>query len=537
MADTLSDEDAKKLFDSHAEPAGETVSDEEAKKLFERHVGEAGNSGPDLYKESADKFQPKDHAVPEGTLGDLATSWANKAPLGAGPQIQGAMAAVAHAATDPMQKQGSDLDAYRYARDEGKKGAEAAGKTRMGQIGDVVGTVTTPGLGAETAGMTLPERAWQGAKIGGATGLISGAAQSKADLTKLDSGEWGRGLVDALTGGGSGFIAGAGTGAVSRAPAALGEGAENGAKRLALGSLDMTKAERAGLARSGQGDAVAAALLGKGSKPGLMGWSKGGTAEHSANALEASGKRIGTIKDAIDSRKGGATVLPDVLGDDLAAAARQHGRAATPDEAGTPEAAAVMQNLLDRAERARNFGGGKPISLRDSEAIFKSPLNDAARKVKIGTSEPAEAALARSLARDAAAGSNERAAEAGLSVLDPKLAGQYPAAKQSYATAKELARIMERSHPEAFAKRGLEPLAMPGLELDVGGNKDGLSGGIRGLGGKVLKSVGAPLAAKTLHVAGRPLMNAPTGGTVAGQGGGDVSAYLDLLKDKRDGGQ
>lgn len=513
------------------EPAGAGALSDEQSRLLGLE-GEPGHPGPNPYAGGPYAHQPTEPPDEQGTPWDGAKEWANKAAVGAGPQVEGAMGAIANSLTQGFQdKPTSDLDAYRFVRDEGKKEHDRAAKTTFGKLGGTAGMVSTPmPFGKVGPGASTLDRAYSGALTAGGVGLVSGAAQSEGDLTK---GEFGKVLKDSLVSGAGAVPIGMTFGAVSRAPAAAGEAAQVGAKKLALGSLAMTPSERAALAASGKGNAAADALVGVGGKPGLLGFSRGGTAEHVAHGLDSAGRDIGDIKNAIDARKGGATVLPDVLADDTEAAARAHGRANTPEEAGTPEAAAVMRDLLARAERQRNFGGGKAMSLADAEATFKSPLNDAARKVKSSTTEPPASALARKLARDAAAGSNERAAEAGLSVLEPSLAGKYGPAKERYGVAKELARILEKREPEAFAKRSLEPVSLPTVDLDVGANSGGISGGVRGFAGRQLSNIAAPAAAKGLNAAGRVLESAPTGGATAGQ----IIPYLRLLEEQKDGGE
>lgn len=516
-------------------PDDEAAFDEAA---FDAAAGEAGHPGTDQYtdprraaEQAAARAVP---ARPHGDVGDMAKTWANRAALGAGPQISGVMGAIANAATQGLHdKPTSDLEAYRAVRDDSGRELEQSEDTEMGAAAVVPGMLSTPvPVKALPKGATLGARTLRGAEVGGVLGGVSGAATSKGDLTKFDSGNLKRVLVDTLSGAGGGATVGAGLGAVSRAPAKLGEQADRGAKAVALGHLGMTTKQRGDLAASGQTKKIADALLGDGldSIP-VMGWTKGGTAGRTASALGEAGSELGGIKSGIDKATGNKTVLPDVLADDLAAEASKYGGGVkTPEEAGTPEASAVMRELLGRADQARRFKGGAPMSLGDAEAIFKSPLNDAARKAKTATVEPPAAATARMLARDAAAGSNERAAEAAAGSLAPDLASKYGPAKQKYATLKELARILQRSEPEAFSKSGLEPADLPDFEISAGGGGEGLSGGFRALGGKALKSVAAPAAARGLKWGGGLLQKTPTGGGAAGA----LAPYLELLAEEKE---
>lgn len=499
-------------------------------------AGEPGHAGVDQYDPKTKPMTAGGANLPParmpGTPLDAARTWANRAAVGAGPQIAGAMGALANSATQGFQdKPTSDLDAYRSVRDDTAKDLANAEDTSMGQAAELPGMMMTPlPIKALPKGATLGMRAERGAQIGGGLGGLHGAATSKGDLTRMDSEGWRKVISDALSGAAGGAAGGAVFGAASRVPAKVGENSSQTAKSLALGHLGLTPKQRGDFAASGQTQKIADALLGDGLDAiPVMGWSKGGTAERTAKRLGDIGSELGGIKSGIDKASGGTTVQPSVLADDLAEAARKHGGGvATPAEAGTPEAEAVMRDLLARAERARSFKGGKAMPLSDAEAIFKTPLNDAARKAKLATMEPPAAATARMLARDTAAASNERAAEATANALAPELASKYGPAKQKYSTIKELARALQQSEPEAFAKSGLEPAELPNVEFSGGGGSEGLSGGFRALGGKALKSVAAPAAARGLHWSGKQLQSTPTGGGAAG----GLAPYLEMLAEE-----
>lgn len=168
--------------------------------------GEPGNPGHDLYADGATAHQPTEPEVPDGTVGDAVKTWANKAALGAGPQIEGVMGALAHAAVDPMQLQGTDADAYRSVRDEGEREHAASENTTAGRAAIPLGIMSTPLPGVKGDPLaSIPERAWDSAKVGGALGFAQGASGSK--------GNWKQTLAQALIGGTLGAGAGAATGA------------------------------------------------------------------------------------------------------------------------------------------------------------------------------------------------------------------------------------------------------------------------------------------------------------------------------------
>lgn len=488
--------------------------------------GEPGGAGFNPYAGGPRARQPQTPMQSEGALADMAVSWANEAPLGFGPQIQGAMGALAHATTQPFDPKASDLDAYRGTRDEALAQLSAAEKTRMGGIGEAVAPFTTPlPVKALPPGATTGARMAQGAKTGAAAGGMTALAHSKVDLTQPDIEGLERAGIETALGTLVGGGAGAAAGGLSRVPAKVGEGADELAKRAAMSSLGMSKADRGQLARSGKGPAAADMLLDE-----TLGWTRGGTAEKTAAKINETGQAIGDIRKGIDAAAGGQTIDPQRIGDALRAEAARVGRS-------TPEAAAVADDLLRRAQMADAHNGGALIPLDEAERVFKSPLNEAARKSKVAVGEPPAAAQARELAHDATAKYNEEQAERIAQLLAPDLAGKYGDAKQRYAVAKELARILQKSEPEAFAKGGaLEPLDIPDVSIDASGGTDGITGGVRTAIGKALSGVTLPAMAKGFKAAGGLLQKTPTGGAMAGREGERMSRsklaeYFNAMKE------
>jgi hypothetical protein len=222
--------------------------------------GEAGAPGHDPYAAGPYAHQDTSPSTPRGTPLDAVKTWANTAALHAGPQIAGAMGAVMHAATNPMQQGTSDLDAYRDVRDETARQLAASENTQMGEIAKPFGVLATPIPVSPAKGMTAGQRAWQGAKVGGATQAIEGLATAKGDLTKLDGGEWKNALANALgrgvIGAGGGALAGPFLGKTQSAAKATAEeqalraaGLQAGIKnsiRKDLGLADMDEARALG---------------------------------------------------------------------------------------------------------------------------------------------------------------------------------------------------------------------------------------------------------------------------------------------------
>lgn len=146
--------------------------------------GEAGGPGHEPYtKAETAKQRGQSNHQRAGDAKDAAISWANRAALGGGPQIAGAIGAVAHAATNPMQQGTTDVDAYRDVRDAAAKRIASASDTLAGDVGGVLGAMSTPGLPAVAKEATGPERAWQATKVGAGVGGTSAAFSSPVDLT------------------------------------------------------------------------------------------------------------------------------------------------------------------------------------------------------------------------------------------------------------------------------------------------------------------------------------------------------------------
>lgn len=507
-------------------------------------TGEPGHPGTNPYAKSSSQWNPsRDASVTlTGDYVDSAKSWANTAALKAGPQIEGAIAALLQPALNndeatnalwhgqsPRADMPSAVDAYRTVRDEGKREHAASDRTLAGQIGNVVGIVSTPiPVKGPKPGATFGQRAWSGVKTGSAVGGVSSLASSQADLTRLDRGDVKRALVDTLIGTAGGAVGGGLLGSLSRVPTKVGDISREGAKKLALGSLGMTTPQRGQLAATGETERVAKALLGDGldSAP-VLGFSKGGTAKRSATELGAAGRDLGDLRRGIDSAAGGKAIDPERLAELLEEQARKLG--------GTPEAEAIAADLMRRAKLAREYKGGQLIPLTEAEAVFKTPLNDFARKAKVATGEPPAALRAREIARDTAAQHNEEMADLLAGNLAPELASKYGPAKQRYATAKELARILQRSEPEAFSRSpDLDPLELPSLELSAGAGGEGITGSMRSAIGRALGGMTLPAAAKGLNEFGKFLQQTPVGGVAGGLGGSAgahaLDEYLKLLE-------
>lgn len=260
MPNTLSDKEAMKLWEGSS---GDTVSDKEALDLWNRAgEGEAGQPGHDPYADGPNAHVPTEPVMPMGTAADAAKTFANKAALGAGPVISGAMGALANSATQGLQdKPTSDLDAYRDVRDDTARELKASENTTLGHAITPLAAIATPiPIKSLPRGATLGEKGLHAAKVGGGTGFTAGLANTKVDLTRPTPEGIRRALSEALVSGGigagGGFVGGTMLGAAQPKLASFAEeqalraaGLQSGIKnslKTDLGLNDMTEARALG---------------------------------------------------------------------------------------------------------------------------------------------------------------------------------------------------------------------------------------------------------------------------------------------------
>lgn len=383
-------------------------------------VGEPGHPGPDIYAGGPNAHQPTELPIPEGSWADLAKRWANRAALGAGPQIAGAMGALANAATDPLQIHDKDIDAYRSVRDDTARELKSAGETRSGQIGDVVGTFSTPLPFKPAAGASVTERALQAGLVGGGAGLISGAAESKGDLTKGKAEDWLRVLADSSISGLGGAAGGALAGG---ALAAAEKPARNLSRRLPMDMLGVTTPARRAMQKQGIYDASGDDLLAL-VKPFRSGMRSGTLTEDAAKELEKRGGELGGVVEGIDRASPGGVVTPV----DMSDAVR---KAAVPYAGGSIHDTQVARRMHGEGANLIEKLGDAPVSLAKAEE-FKKRFGPGVAKLMRHAGEPAAKTTALGETYSAIRGSNERAAEEAAAANIPELAGKFVPAKKAY---------------------------------------------------------------------------------------------------------
>jgi hypothetical protein len=200
--------------------------------------GEPGHPGHDPYAAGPHKPQPEKLSdMRLGSPADAAKSWANSMMMGAAPQAEGALGAMAKAAVQPLEHRDKPqdpheqlqelLDAYRSVRNAGAAEHAQSDNTVLGHMGNAAAYITPHPLiptptAAEAAIPALgkianpvAKRAVVGGAVGTGVGMASGAANSPADLTKMDPAEAKRFLYDTFKGGAGGLATGATLGAGS----------------------------------------------------------------------------------------------------------------------------------------------------------------------------------------------------------------------------------------------------------------------------------------------------------------------------------
>lgn len=401
---------------------------------LEDATGEAGSPGPDPYKDGAYAHQDTSPSA-EGDAIDMAKSWANKAARGAGPQIEGAMAAVLqgaqnsaedeHAAMtgDATGEQLSPRDAYRDVRKMGENEHARAERTRLGSLGGAIGSLSTPvPVKALGPGASIGAKAAQGAKVGGALGLAEGAATSQADLTQMDTASLKRLALDALFGG----VAGAGGGAATGATfGSLEPVARSTARKLPMDMLGVGEAARRSMQRQGVYDKAGDELLAL-SRPLRSGMRKGSLTEDALAELQRRGESLDDVIGSIDAKSGGQTVTTGGMSDAIKARAK-------PFESGSLQDAQVAKRINKEADNVLSSVGstdpeiGAAIPLAEAEA-FKQRFGPAVGKQLRHAGEPA----AKTDALAEVYRGLKEASESGAQSVDPALAARFVGAKDDY---------------------------------------------------------------------------------------------------------
>lgn len=485
--------------------------------------GEAGAPAPDIYALGPNALQPTGDVELPGTMRDAAISWADTAGLGAGPQISGAIGALANSATQVFRdKPGGDLEAYREVRDESGRRIEQAEKTGAGQAIKPLAMISTPipvkSLGP---GASVEARATQGAKVGFGVGALHGGVNSKGDLTKLDTASLKRVLLDSLFE----AVPGAAGGAMVGGAMGVAEPVARGvARKLPMDMLGVSEPARRSMQRQGIYDASGDDLLDL-VKPFRSGMRKGSLTEDALAELQARGENLDDVIGAIDAKTGGQTVSPDSMGVSVLRGAKPYAKGSLHDQQ-------VAGRMGDEAESALATLGEEPISLADAEK-FKQRFGPAVAKDLRRAGEPAAKTTALADTYRALKTANE----AGAMNADPDLASKFMDAKADYA---RMAAPLEGA--------SVERAGLGSSEFDIGDMT--AAPAPSGTLGKVLESV--PVAGPAAIWAGNRIgqtygrgaaanlaeffanrMANNSGGAVASQASsGLLQKYLDLLNEK-----
>lgn len=408
-----------------AKNASEMFDEEpSADALFEAPAGEAGGPGHDQYKggePESDRQRAQANTKRAGNAEDFRLAFADKAALGGGPQIAGAIGALANAATQGFQdKPTSDLDAYRSVRDDSAKDIALAEETNAGDVGGAIGMLATPIPGKPLPkGAGALKHAVRGGKVGAGAGALHGALNSEADLTKTDDG-WGKYaslLKDTVVGGVGGGLTGAATGG---ALGALEKPARQTARKLPLDMLGVTEPARRAMESKGISDASGDALL-ELIRPGRSGMRKGSLTEDAVAALGKRGQGVEGSIDAIDAVTGGKTVSPDSMAVSVL-------RGSKPYTKGGLQSKDVAGRMGDEAENLLASLGDEPISLADAERFKSEEFGPAVAKELKMAGEPASKTKALADTYRAIKTANEAAA----ANVDPALARDFMNSKEAY---------------------------------------------------------------------------------------------------------
>jgi len=257
----LASDDEVRAFEGAAGGGTRQLATPEEAAAFDA-TGEPGQPGHDPYAGGANARVPTEPVMPMGTAGDALRSFADKAALGAGPQIAGAMGAVANAATQGLQdKPTSDLDAYRDVRDDTARDLKVSENTTLGQAVTPLAAIATPvPVKALPRGASIPAKALRAAEVGGGVGFAGGLINSDVDLTRPTpegiKRALGQAFVSGGLGAGGGYVGGAMLGAAEPKLRSFAEeqalraaGLQSGIKnslKTDLGLNDMTEARALG---------------------------------------------------------------------------------------------------------------------------------------------------------------------------------------------------------------------------------------------------------------------------------------------------
>ena len=515
-----------------------TPDDDEAafdEAAFESAAGEAGHGGHDPYKDGSTAHQPTEPIVTQGGPLDAVKNFANTAALGAGPQIEGAIAALAQGPANDIGvikgllagqtledskklNRVSPLETYRGVRDMGTQEHKASENTLYGMAAAPIGALATPI--PIKGGATLPSKALRGGLVGFGTGAGHSLATAPEDLTTMDYDKWSaalkRAFMPGLIGAGGGVVAGS---ALAAAEPRLGSLAETQALRAAglRGGIKNSVKKDLGLSNMEEARALGRQFLDEGLIPRV-------------GSSEAVGKRAEALQGIAGNAKGSVLAAADTSGTKFdypamanSARARVAKESAVAEDMSGQKAAA----LADALERQ---GAKTPGSFVGADRA----KSDAWKSANFADDAPMAAQLYRKSV-GAARDDIERQVAAALGA---DKAATLNAANKKYGVAADALKLAENASTRDAAKKGFgmpEIMAMTTGAGAAGGHAMGHSAGgaIGGLalalGAKAFDKFGHSSAARASDwLARRAAAN--TGGT---SGAAAANAIADLLTKKQ----
>lgn len=474
-------------------------------------AGEPGHAGVDLYAKGPHALQPTKPPKRMGDLTDAAKSWANKAALGGGPQIAGAMGALAELATKPNP--GDDphpLDAYRDVRDATAKDLESSENTALGETGGLIGMMSTPGLPKPLAAGTLPQKVRQAANVGGGIGLANAAFTSPVDLTRPTGEGLNRFARDVGVGGAGGYVGGGAMGpllAAGESPArAL---AEQQALRAAglRGGIKNSLRKDLGVSNMEEARQLGRQFLDEGLIPPV------GGAESVARRAESlqgqSGNVVGSHLTEADVAARGMPDFP-VNGFSFSEGAE-----------------ATRAPLLDpnRTSAVERAAGGKAFDLADQvqqQGAITPGSFVGANKVKSdawrGANFSADPDLSATAYRKGVSGLRQNIEDQVSRVLGPEKAASLKEANRRYGVGADALKLAENASTRDAAKKGF---GWPEILAALGGGEMAAQSG-HGAGGGLAGGLAAVLGAKAFDKWGHSTAAhaADLAGDVAASGAG-----------------
>lgn len=508
----------------------------QAEDDFDKLEGEPGHGGGDPYKTppmtaGGDALGT---GTPAGTAWDAASTWANKAALGVGPQIAGAIGAQMQVSQNPaaaallqlaqvkgvkLPEGSTPLDAYRGVRDATAEQLGSSERTVAGKAAAPAGSLMTPvpGLGPLAK---LPKPA-QGAIVGGGLGLAHGLAGSKADLTKFDSDSIKTALKDALIGAGVGASGGAiGGGLVAGAKPSLRSLAETQALRAAglRGGINNQLRKELGVANMDEARGLGRAFLDEGLIPPV------GSSEAVGRRAEALQARSGANKGALLEQAQGKGAGADYAAAEAAVRRPLMDPAATTALERNRAAGKSLELADDLAEQGAATPGDWKMLDRTKSKAWRSANFDADPKLTPELYRQSVGRLADSIERQMA------------EALGPEAGRAFSEANRKYGVAADALKLAENASTRDAAKKGLGLHELMGL---LGGAGLGGATGHTAAGalGGLAASVGLKGLDKYGHSTASRLSDffakraaANTGGVSGAAAADALAPYLGLLE-------